>query len=149
NNLYPVARWHSVYILSGCGQTTKGGRPARKSLPKKGAGGPIFASNLYWRDDPRTLAVLSTPFHDSPEIATQTLLQRDKEGGVLDIEPKTVLLVLPRPEEALAVKHNGGGDVEDEQEGYELKTDQIDPRLTRKSVITASISCMMLSLTLA
>lgn len=81
-------------------------------------------------DDPRTLVVLCTRFNDSPDIATQTLLQRAKEGGVRDIEPKTVLLVLPRPDEALAVKHDGGGNVENEQEGYELKKDQIDLRLS-------------------
>jgi transcriptional regulator with XRE-family HTH domain len=90
-------------------------------------------------DDPRTLVVLCTRFNDSPDIATQTLLQRAKEGGVRDIEPKTVLLVLPRPEEALAVKHDGGGNVEDEQEGYELKKDQIDLRLNGLGVSGASV----------
>ena len=91
-------------------------------------------------DDPRTLVVLCTRFNDSPDIATQTLLQRAKEGGVRDIEPKTVLLVLPRPEEALAVKHDGsGGNVDDEQEGHELKRDQIDLRLNGLGVNGASV----------
>jgi hypothetical protein len=90
-------------------------------------------------DDPRTLVVLCTRFNDSPDIATQTLLQRAKEGGVRDIEPKTVLLVLPRPDEALAVKHDGGGNVEDEQEGYELKKDQIHLRLSGLGVNGVSV----------
>ena len=80
-------------------------------------------------DDCRTLVVLCTRFNDSPDMTTQTLLQRAKEAGVRDIESKTIILVLPRAEEALAVKHDGGAKVEDEQEGYELKKDQIDLRL--------------------
>ena len=81
-------------------------------------------------DDPRTLVVLCTRFNDSPDIASQTLIQRAREGGVRDIEAKTALLVLPRPEEALAEKYDGGDNVEDEAEGYELKKDQIDLRLS-------------------
>lgn len=81
-------------------------------------------------DDPRTLVVLCTRFNDSPDIASQTLISRAKEAGVRDIEAKTVLLVLPRPDEALAVKHDSGANVEDEAEGYELKKDQIDLRLS-------------------
>ena len=85
-------------------------------------------------DDPRTLVVLCTRFNDSPDIASQTLISRAKEAGVRDIGAKTVLLVLPRPDEALAVKHDGGGNAEDEAEGYELKKDQIDLRLSRLGV---------------
>jgi transcriptional regulator with XRE-family HTH domain len=80
-------------------------------------------------DDCRTQVVLCTRFNDSPDMTTQTLLQRAKEAGVRDIEAKTLILVLPRPDEAMAVKHDGGAKVEDEQEGYELKKDQIDLRL--------------------
>ena len=80
-------------------------------------------------DDPHTLVVLCTRFNDSPDIATQTLLQRAKEVGARNLVAKTVLLVLPRPEEALAVKYDSGSAVEDEQEGYEIKKDQIDLRL--------------------
>jgi transcriptional regulator with XRE-family HTH domain len=81
-------------------------------------------------DDPRTLVVLCTRFNDSPDIASQTLIHRAREAGVRDIEKKTALLVLPRPDEAMAVRHDGGGNVEDEAEGYELKRDQIDLRLS-------------------
>lgn len=81
-------------------------------------------------DDPRTLVVLCSRFNDSPDLASQTLIQRAREAGVRDIEAKTALLVLARPDEALAVKHDGGGNVEDEAEGYELKKDQIDLRLS-------------------
>jgi hypothetical protein len=62
-------------------------------------------------------------------MTTQTLLQRAKEADFRDIEARTLIFVLPRPEEAMAVKHDGGTTVEDEQEGYELKKDQIDLRV--------------------
>ncbi|CAN5565887.1 hypothetical protein BH10CYA1_BH10CYA1_59940 [soil metagenome] len=77
-------------------------------------------------DDPRTLVVLCSRFNDAPEIAVQTLLQRAKEAGVKNIERKTVVLVLPRTDEASAVKHDDGAQVEDDQEGYDLKRDQIE-----------------------
>jgi transcriptional regulator with XRE-family HTH domain len=83
-------------------------------------------------DDPRTLVVLCSRFNDAPEIAVQTLLQRAKEAGVKDIEPKTVVLVLPRPDEALAVKYDDGTKVEDDREGYDLKRDQIEMPLKQK-----------------
>lgn len=79
--------------------------------------------------DPRTLVVLCTRFNEAPDLASQTLLRRAKEAGVRDIERKTVVLVLARPDEALAVKHDTGEKVEDDIDGYELKKDQIDLRL--------------------
>jgi hypothetical protein len=80
-------------------------------------------------DDQRTLVVLCTRFNDSPDVNTQTLLQRARRVKARDIEAKTLILVLPRPDEALAVKHPGGTKVEDDQEGYLLKQEQIDLRL--------------------
>lgn len=85
-------------------------------------------------DDARTLVVLCTRFNDAPEVAIQTLLHRAKEAGVRDIALKTVLLVLPRPDEALAVKHDDGLRVEDDNEGYDLKRDQIHLRLNQKGL---------------
>ena len=85
-------------------------------------------------DDPRTLVVLCSRFNDAPEVAIQSLLNRAQDSGVRDITLKTVLLVLPRPEEALAVKHDDGTRVEDEVEGYELKGDQVKLRLTQKGL---------------
>ena len=90
-------------------------------------------------DDPRTLVVLCSKFNDAPELAVQTLLQRAKEAGVKDIEPKTVVLVLPRPEEAMAVKHDDGTKVEDDQEGYDLKRDQIEMPLKQKGLNALSV----------
>ena len=82
-------------------------------------------------DDPRTLVVLCSRFNDAPEVAIQNLLRRAKDAGTRDIALKTVLLVLARPDEALAVKHDDGLPVEDDVEGYELKRDQIQLRLSQ------------------
>jgi hypothetical protein len=90
-------------------------------------------------DDPRTLVVLCSRFNDAPEVAIQTLLNRAQDAGVRDIALKTLLLVLPRPEEALAVKHDDGTRVEDEFEGYELKGDQVKLRLTPRGLSNVGV----------
>ncbi|HVF70034.1 MAG TPA: helix-turn-helix domain-containing protein [Chthoniobacterales bacterium] len=90
-------------------------------------------------DDPRTLVVLCSRFNDAPEVALQTLLRRAKDSGARDVAPKTILLVLARPEEALAVKHDDGIAVEDEQEGFELKRDQIRLRLNQQGLADISV----------
>jgi len=81
-------------------------------------------------DDPRTLVILCSRFNDAPEVAIQNLLNRAQDSGVKDIDLKTVILGLPRPEEPLAVKYDDGARVEDEEEGCELKADQIRLRLS-------------------
>lgn len=80
-------------------------------------------------DDPRSMVVLCSRFNDAPEISVQTLLKRAKEAGIRDIETKTIVMVLPRTDEALAVKHDDGATVESHTEGYDLKKDQIEMRL--------------------
>lgn len=77
-------------------------------------------------DDPRTLVVLCSKFYDAPEAAIQALLRRARESGARDIVAKTLILVLPRPDEALAVKDVHGSEAETDQEGYALKRDHID-----------------------
>lgn len=85
-------------------------------------------------EDSRTLCVLCSRFNDAPEVSIQTLLNRAQEAKVSDITHRTVLLVLPRPEEAMAVKHDDGTRVDDEIEGCELKGDQIKLRLVQKGL---------------
>lgn len=85
-------------------------------------------------DDPRTLVVLCSRFNDAPEVAIQNLLNRAKDAGVKDIALKTVILGLPRPEEALAVKYDDGARVEDEVEGCDLKADQVRLRLSARGL---------------
>jgi len=82
-------------------------------------------------EDPRTFVVLCSRFNDAPENALQQLLQRVKDAGARSIAEKTLVLVLPRPEEAIAVKDNSGILVEDEVEGYDLKRGDVEMTLSR------------------
>lgn len=90
-------------------------------------------------DDPRTLVALCSRFNDAPESALQHLLQRVMDAGARDIAQKTITLVLPRQEEAVAVKDDSGMQVEDEQEGYDLKRDDVRMRLSHLSLQTMSV----------
>jgi transcriptional regulator with XRE-family HTH domain len=85
-------------------------------------------------NDQRTLVVLCSRFNDAPEVAIQNLLNRAKESGVRDLAMRTTLLVLPRPDEAMAVKHDDGARVDDDLEGYDLKRDQVLLRLNQKGM---------------
>lgn len=76
-------------------------------------------------DDPHTLAVLCSGFNNAPAAEARLLLERAKEAGVRALNEKAALLVLPRPNEALAVKDESGQKVESADEGYELKGEQV------------------------
>lgn len=76
-------------------------------------------------DDPHTLAVLCSGFNNAPAAEARLLLERAKEAGVRGLIEKASLLVLPRPNEALAVKDESGQKVETVEEGYELKHEQV------------------------
>lgn len=76
-------------------------------------------------DDPHTLAVLCSGFNNAPAAEARLLLERAVETGVRSLREKAALLVLPRPNEALAVKDESGQKVENVQDGYELKTEQV------------------------
>lgn len=80
-------------------------------------------------DDPHTLSVLCSGFNNAPAAEAQSILERAKESGVRDLPAKAALLVLPHPNEALAVKDETGQRVESVEEGYELKAEQIAMRL--------------------
>jgi len=80
-------------------------------------------------DDPHTLAVLCSRFNDAPAQEAKVLLERAKDAGVRNIAEKALLLVLPHPNEALAVKDESGELVETTDEGYELKGEQISMNL--------------------
>jgi transcriptional regulator with XRE-family HTH domain len=80
-------------------------------------------------DDPHTLAVLCSRFNDAPAHEAKVLLERAKDAGVRNITEKALLLVLPHPNEAMAVKDESGEPVETTDEGYELKGEQISMNL--------------------
>lgn len=76
-------------------------------------------------DEPHTLALLCSSFNDAPSAAARLLLERAKEAGIRNLELNSALLVLPHPNEALAVKDESGARVENVEEGYELKGEKI------------------------
>jgi transcriptional regulator with XRE-family HTH domain len=90
-------------------------------------------------DDPRTLVVLCSRFNDAPEVHLQTLLRRAKEAGVRELSRKTLVLILPRPEEAVAVKYDDGSPVDDDEEGYDLKREQVLMRLTQQGLPSVAV----------
>ena len=75
--------------------------------------------------DPHTLAVLCSSFNNAPGAEARLLLTRAREAGIRNLALKAAVVALPRPEEALAVKDDGGERVESAEEGYELKGDQV------------------------
>ena len=75
--------------------------------------------------EPHTLAVLCSGFNDAPATAATLLLERAKEIGVRGLDLNSALLILPRPNEALAVKDESGIRVENTEEGYDLKSEQV------------------------
>lgn len=75
-------------------------------------------------NDPHTLAILCSGFNNAPSAEARLLLERAKEAGVRHLPLKAALAVLPRPEEALAVKDDAGDRVETVEEGYDLKGEQ-------------------------
>lgn len=80
--------------------------------------------------DLHTITVLCSSFNDAPARNAWQLLERAKDIGVQTLEVNSSLLVLPRPNEALAVKDDDLGEyVESIEEGYELKSEQIEVAL--------------------
>jgi transcriptional regulator with XRE-family HTH domain len=74
-------------------------------------------------DEPHTLAVLCSSFNDAPSSAAYLLLERAKEAGIRRLALNAALLVLPRPNEALAVKDEAGIRVGTIEDGYDLKSE--------------------------
>ena len=76
-------------------------------------------------DDSHTLTVLCSKFNDAPTAEVQLLLERAIQTGVKQIHNRAAIVVLPRPDEALAMKDESGVMVESVEEGYELKGEQV------------------------
>ena len=78
---------------------------------------------------PNTIVVLCSSFNDAPSTSVQSLLERAQEGQFANLETKTMVLALPRPNEALAVKDDAGFSAQTVEDGYDLKGDQVELRL--------------------
>jgi transcriptional regulator with XRE-family HTH domain len=81
-------------------------------------------------EDPHTVAILCSGFPEAPATPVKHLLRRAREIRNEQIDTHCALLVLPRPEEAIAMKDESGLAVESALEGYELKSEQISSALT-------------------
>ena len=77
-------------------------------------------------DDPHTLAVLCSGFNNAPAADARLLLERARDAGVRHLVDRVSLLVLPRPNEAMAVKDDESGvRVDTVEEGYDIKGEQV------------------------
>ena len=85
--------------------------------------------------DPRTLTVLCSRFNEAPGPTMQRFLEHARDTlpeGVF--RERVLLMVLPRPDEACAMKYDTGEMVESDEEGYDLKRDQAQATLRRIGV---------------
>jgi len=80
-------------------------------------------------NDLHTLVVLCSGFNNAPAAEPRLILERAKDVGVQTLELNSSLLVLARTGEALAVKDESGQRVESVEEGYELKSEQVEVAL--------------------
>jgi transcriptional regulator with XRE-family HTH domain len=80
--------------------------------------------------DSHTVSVLCSGFNDAPEQSVQHLLERARAIGNPQVETHTAVLVLARPDEALAVKDESGLRADTEADGYELKGEQVSNALS-------------------
>lgn len=80
-------------------------------------------------DEPHTVAVLCSGFNNAPAAEPRLLLERALEAGVRTLGTHSTLLILPRPNEALAVKDLSGIRVETVDEGCDLKGEQVEMAL--------------------
>ena len=81
-----------------------------------------------------TAVVLCSSFNNAPATSLQSLLEMASERQVADLDDKTAVLVLPKHDEALAVKDDFGEAVDGEEEGYKLKSEQVEARLNALNV---------------
>ena len=76
--------------------------------------------------EPSTVVVMCSDFNSLPSPSVQRLLERAKAGRIAGVQDKTAVLGLPRFEEALAVKDDGGFRATSAEDGYDLKRDQAE-----------------------
>lgn len=109
----------------------------------KGIDGTPIRQDLkrYQVDDPpRALTVLCSGFNDAPDLAIQNVIDNlIKTGSKEVLKQRVILLVLPRPDEALATKDDAGYEVETEEEGYELKHDRVLETLQQKGAEASNV----------
>lgn len=89
--------------------------------------------------DEATVVVLCSSFNDAPSTEVQQLLKRADDGGFPNLGKKAAVLVLPRFDEALAVKDDQGMPADTVAEGYDMKGEQAETRLKSENIPYAGI----------
>jgi hypothetical protein len=83
-------------------------------------------------DDPRTLTVFCSRFTQAPDISLQSLIEHLKHTGAdRALRERIALLILVHDTEALGMKDDSGVLAETEEEGYELRREQVEADLIR------------------
>ena len=77
-------------------------------------------------NEPSTVVVMCSDFNALPSPSVQRLLERAKAGRISGVQDKAAVLGLPRFDEALAVKDDGGFRATLAEDGYDLKRDQAE-----------------------
>ena len=90
-------------------------------------------------DAPNTIVILCSSFNDAPSLSAQHLLSRSQAGGVRDLDIKAAVLVLPHPNQALAVKDDLGDLADTVADGYDLKREQAETQLDKKRISYAKV----------
>ena len=90
-------------------------------------------------NEPNTVMVLCSPFNNAPTTELQQQIQMAVNGGVADVGIKAAILALPRSGEALAVKDDQGIPADSVTDGYELKSEQAEMRLSSQNLPYAGI----------
>ena len=86
-----------------------------------------------------TVVVLCSSFNNAPSRSVQDLLEWAGRGHFPDLDLRAGVLVLPRPNEALAMKDDDGFEAETVEDGYDLKCDQAEMLLKGKGVSYAGV----------
>ncbi|GAA3572618.1 hypothetical protein GCM10022419_061910 [Nonomuraea rosea] len=98
----------------------------------RGIDGPGVRADLEAQlENPHTMSILCSGFNAAPDQNVQDLLRRAREINNSQIDSHSSILVLPRSREALAVKDESGLRVESNEDGYEIKAEQISAALTQ------------------
>lgn len=84
----------------------------------------------HFTTDLRTITVLCSKFNSAPDVSLQGFLKHLQDMGLDQaLQERIMLLVLPRSDEAMAMKDDAGNPVETAEEGYEIKQEQVSMKL--------------------
>jgi transcriptional regulator with XRE-family HTH domain len=82
--------------------------------------------------DPRAISVFCSRFLDAPDETTKTLIERAIASGIKDrLKTETAILVLPRNEEAISVNTLDGTPIEESEEGYLVRHEDMQSDLMK------------------